>query len=161
MVHFGPLADGVRLEDVLSILEPGDVMTHIYRPANGTTIFDEDGKVAECVRQARARGVILESGCARSHLSFESVRKAFADNFPPDIISTDMVGYTFYWKPSGWLMLKMSIYLNAGMSLADIVRAVTYIARQACTASWTRRGPWSPASPPTLPSPGGGPPLSS
>lgn len=125
MVHFGPLAEDISLADVLSLLDAGDVITHIYRPANGTTIFDADGKVADCARQARRRGVIFESGCARSHLSFDSVRKAFADDFPPEIISSDMIGKTFYWKPSGWLPLKMSIYLEAGMPLYEIIRAVT------------------------------------
>ena len=125
MVHFGPLDKGIALEDVVSLLSEGDVMTHIYRPANGTTIFDEDGKVAECIHAARKRGVVFESGCARSHLSFDSIRKAFADGFPPEIISTDMIGKTFYWEPSGWLPLKMSIYLEAGMPLEEIIRAVT------------------------------------
>lgn len=37
-----------------------------------------------------------------------------------------MVRDTNYWSPSGWLALKMSIYLNAGMSLRDVVKAVTY-----------------------------------
>ena len=126
MVHFGPLDKGIALEDVVSLLSEGDVMTHIYRPANGTTIFDENGKVLDCMKKARERGVIFESGCARGHLSFDSVRKGFAEGFQPDILSTDVVEYTAFKKPSGWLMVKMALYLNAGMSLEQVVRAVTY-----------------------------------
>ena len=126
MVHFGPLAQDVSMEEIMNILEPGDVFTHIYRPDNGTTIFDDSGKVLDCIKAAQRRGVVFESGCARSHCSFVSINKAFADSFPPEIISTDMIGDTFYWKPSGWLPLKMSIYLNMGMELADVVKAVTF-----------------------------------
>lgn len=126
MIHFGDLGETCTLAQALDLLEPGDVFTHIYRPAIGTTIFDEDGRVAECVKKARARGVIFESGCARSHCSFESIRKGFADGFRPDIISTDIVNYTAFYAPSGWLPLKMAIYLEAGMSLEDVVKAVTY-----------------------------------
>lgn len=126
MVHFGPLADDIAVEDVVGLLDPGDVLTHIYRPADGSTIFGGDGRVLDCVKRARERGVVFESGCARSHCSFESVRKAFADHFPPAIISTDMVKYTFYWSPSGWMMLKLSMYLNSGMELSEVVRAASY-----------------------------------
>ncbi len=126
MVHFGPLAEGIQVEDVVGMLEPGDLMTHIYRPANGTTIFDQNGKVLDCMRRARERGVLFESGCARGHLSFDSVRKGFADGFQPDILSTDVVNYTAFKKPSGWLMVKMALYLNAGMTLEQVVKAVTY-----------------------------------
>lgn len=125
MVHFGPLAEEIALADVLDCLDAGDVITHIYRPAKGSTIFDGDGRVLECARQARERGVVFESGCARSHLSFESVRKAFDEGFPPQIISTDLVNYTFFNPPSGWLALKMAIYLNHGMPLGELVKAVT------------------------------------
>jgi dihydroorotase len=125
MVHFGDLGEGISVANVLELLAPGDVFTHIYRPANGTTIFGPDGRVLDCVKQARRRGVIFESGCARSHLSFASIQRAFDDGFAPQIISTDMIGKTFFWKPSGWLPLKMSIYLDYGMPLEEVVRAVT------------------------------------
>ncbi|SBW08611.1 hypothetical protein KL86DPRO_40141 [uncultured delta proteobacterium] len=124
MVHFGNLAEGITLRDVLDRLAPGDVMTHIYR-TNGTTIFDDDGQIAACMVKARERGVIFESGCARMHCSLESIKKAMALGFYPNIISTDLIGATFFWKPSFSLAFKMSIYLNAGMPLADIVKAVT------------------------------------
>lgn len=106
MIHFGDLGDKYTLSDVLNLLEAGDVLTHIYRPAIGTTVF--------------------ESGCARSHCSFESIRKGFADGFCPQIISTDIINQTAFFAPSGWLPLKMSIYLEAGMTLTEVVKAVTH-----------------------------------
>ncbi len=126
MIHFGDLGDKYTLQEALDMLDAGDVFTHIYRPANGTTIFDENGKVCDCVKAARKRGVIFESGCARSHCSFESIRKGFADGFRPDQITTDIVNYTAFYAPSGWLPMKMSIYMEAGMSLEEVVKAVTY-----------------------------------
>ncbi len=125
MVHMGPFAKGITLQDVLDLLDAGDVITHIYRPENGATILDGQGAVQECAKEARVRGVVFDTSCGRSHLSFESARKAFADGFPPQIISTDLVNYTFFWPPSGWLALKMSIYLNLGMPLEAVVKAVT------------------------------------
>ncbi|MDL2210771.1 amidohydrolase family protein, partial [Desulfovibrio sp. OttesenSCG-928-O18] len=112
MIHMGPFAKDVELADVLELLDEGDVITHVYRPENGATILDANGKVQSCAKEARARGVIFESGCGRSHFSLKSARKAFADDFRPQIISTDQVHYTFFYRPSGWLLLKASIYLN-------------------------------------------------
>lgn len=125
MVHLGPFAKDVTLAAVLDLLDEGDVITHIYRPDNGATILNEQGTVQTCAKEARARGVIFDTSCGRSHLSLASLRKAFADGFQPQIISTDLVKKTAFWSPSGWLMLKMSIYLNMGMALTDIVAAVT------------------------------------
>lgn len=126
MIHMGPFAPDVELRDVLDLLDAGDVITHIYRPDNGATILGKDGRVQACAREARERGVVFETGCGRTHLCLESARKAFADGFLPQIISTDQVGYTFFRRPSGWLLLKVSTYLNLGMALEDAVKAVTY-----------------------------------
>lgn len=126
MVHFGPLSPGIHMDDVMDLLGEGDVLTHIYRPSIGTTIFEQTGRVQECVKRTRKRGVLFETGCAVDHLSFDSIQKGFADGFLPDIISTDLVNSTIYRRPTGWLMLKMALYLNAGMPLEQIIRAVTY-----------------------------------
>lgn len=125
MVHFGNLAQGISVEDVVGLLAKGDVLTHIYR-TNGTTIFGEDNKVLSYIQKARERGVVFESGCARAHLSLVNMQKALAQGFTPQIISTDLIGKTFYWRPSFSLMFKMSIYLNAGMPVEEIIKAVTY-----------------------------------
>lgn len=148
MVHFGDLASDISISSILDLLGPNDVFTHIYRSGTGvmifdeqglplesnqeesTTIFDENGKVLDCVKKARKRGVIFESGGARMHCSFESLRKGIADRFLPQIISTDMTGKAYYLKPSGWMVLKMAFYYNFGMSIEDIIRASTYTPAQ-------------------------------
>lgn len=130
MIHFGNLAQGISLEDVLNLMQPGDVITHTMRPPNGTTaagssILGEDGKIQPCVWKARARGVIFDTSCGRAHLSLNTIRQAVSEQFFPQIISTDVVGWSVFLNPTGWLILKMATYLNAGMPLDAVVEAVT------------------------------------
>ena len=53
------------------------------------------------------------------------MQKAFADGFQPDVISTDVVTHSIYRKSVFALPYQMSEFLQIGMSLPDIVKAVT------------------------------------
>lgn len=104
---------------------PGDVYAHIYHGV-GNTAVDQDGKVLQKIKDARARGVIFDSSNGVAHFDFDSAFKAIADGFLPDVISTDCTTKNVY-NPSKVVNLPfiMSKYLNMGMQLADIIKAVT------------------------------------
>lgn len=123
--HYGNLPDGEKMEDFMGAFQPGDIISHMYHPS-GDSIFNPDGSVMECVKEARARGVLFDSCRARVNNSIANMKKGAAAGFFPDIITTDLGRHTLYWKPSYSMFWNMSIFLNLGMSIESIIKAVTY-----------------------------------
>ena len=121
MVHCtGP---EVPMDDILRILQTGDIATHIYH-GHGHTLL-ENG-FDEALR-AQARGVIMDSADADGwHLSFEVLRRGLDAGLAPDVISTDVTGDSIY-SPHGTFTLLMSMArMEAiGMRRMDVLRATT------------------------------------
>lgn len=124
-VHYGDLPSNVTVEELVNALRPGDVLAHVYQN-HGETIFDENGKVLECVKKAKKRGVVIDSCNGRVHWTFEHLKKAFDDNFYPDIISSDLVRVSEYTRPGFSLVHAMCVFSAAGMKTEEILKAVTY-----------------------------------
>lgn len=127
MIHIGDTAS--PLPQILALLRPGDIVTHVYVPANG--ILDERGKVLKDVREARKRGVQFDFGNGlNEHWSWEVAEKALKQDFPPDTISTDLNvpgrADQVYDLPN-----VMSKFLALGMSLHDVIARVTLHASRA------------------------------
>lgn len=123
-VHVAELSADTSIETILDMLRPGDVYTHLYQNL-GPTIFNPDGTVLDCMKAARARGVLFSSGNGGKHWCFENLEKAYADGFYPDFISSDIVDYNCYLRPGFNLLYAMNTSLIAGMKPEDIFRAVT------------------------------------
>lgn len=123
--HYGNLPDGEKMEDFIDAFQAGDIISHMYHPS-GDSIFNQDGSVMECVKEARKRGVLFDSCRARVNSSIANLKKGAAADFFPDIISTDLGRHTLYWKPSYSMFWNMSIFLNIGMPIESIIKAVTY-----------------------------------
>lgn len=111
--------------NILSLLRPGDILCHIYQGDNDKTILDKKGKVAGDVWEGRKRGIIFDCACGRVNYSNKIIRQALDDGFAPDIISTDIIGFSIYGSKIHSLLSVMSQYLGIGMELQEIVRAVT------------------------------------
>ncbi len=58
MIHVGNTA--TPLPQLIEMLRPGDIVTHMYAPENG--ILDANGRVLSQVRAARQRGVLFDFG---------------------------------------------------------------------------------------------------
>jgi dihydroorotase len=87
MVHVGDTAHA--LTEILDLLRPGDIVTHMYAPVNG--ILDARGNVLPQVRQARARGVRFDIGHGlNEHFRFDIAERALSQGFGPDTISSDL-----------------------------------------------------------------------
>ncbi|MBR2742957.1 MAG: amidohydrolase family protein [Clostridia bacterium] len=123
-VHFGPLDEGITVGDILSHLEKGDVFTHVFR--GDSTIFAPDGSVLPEVLEARKRGVIFDTAASVVNMTINCAKQGISQGFLPDIISTDMVRPTQYKRRLGSLIHQASMFLNMGMELPDVIRAVTY-----------------------------------
>ena len=120
MVHIGM---GVPLPDVLRELRPGDIVTHCYQ-GNGDTILGEGGEVIPEVWKARERGVRFDLGHGGGSFRFEVARKAIAQGFSSDVISTDLHAHSLN-SPVHSLPETASKLLNLGIDLPEIVRQTT------------------------------------
>ena len=118
MVHVS--RSPLPLAKILDFLHAGDIVTHPFHgAANGP--LDHQGKVRPEVREAVARGVILDSGCAKVHLDFNVCRAFLEQGVLPDTISTDGVRLDRSYN----LPQVMSMFLGLGMPLEKIIAATT------------------------------------
>src|SRR5882672_4344334 len=87
MIHMGQTVSS--LADILAVLKPGDIVTHMYAPPpNG--IFDDAGKLKPEVAAARKRGIWFDFGNGRvDHWTWAIAEHAMQERVFPDTFSTD------------------------------------------------------------------------
>ena len=105
--------------EVVDMLRPGDILTHCYRP-DPNSALGEDGKILPAVRAARERGVLFDIAHGMGAFGYESAEAALEDNFPPDLISSD-VHVISVEGPAFDLLHTMSKLFNCGLPLADVI----------------------------------------
>lgn len=123
--HYDNLPDDVSVCDMMALFRPGDIVAHVFQ-TKGETIFNSDGSVKECVKNAQHRGVYIDDCHGRVHWSFANLEKALNDGFYPDIISSDIVRVSEYVRPGFSLNYAMSALSAAGMEVEKILKSVTY-----------------------------------
>jgi dihydroorotase len=118
MVHVS--RSPIPLARILSFLAEGDIVTHAFHGSlNGP--LDAAGKVHPEVLQSQQRGIVFDSGCAKVHLNMNVCRAAVEAGFLPTTISSDgtRLGHS-YSLPEA-----MSIFLELGMPLYEVIKAAT------------------------------------
>jgi dihydroorotase len=105
--------------EVVSMLRPGDILTHCYRPAPNSAL-GEDGRILPAILEARDRGVLFDVAHGMGAFGYASVEAALAEGFLPDLISSD-VHVISVEGPGFDLLHTMSKMLNCGVPLTDIV----------------------------------------
>ena len=111
------------LDETLSLLQPGDIITHSYHGKIGGAL-SRHGEALPALREAIDRGVIVDIGHGRSSFSFATCEQAIAEGLPVQTISTDIHrGNIDRYVIS--LARTMSKLMLLGLSLEDVVRAVT------------------------------------
>lgn len=111
--------------DLAECLRPGDIFCHCYQGA-GSTIILEDGSIEPKVLESRKRGVIFDAANGRGNFDLAVARKALAQGFLPDIISSDLTVEKYNQPPySKNLPVVISKYLTLGLSLMEVIRTVT------------------------------------
>ncbi len=104
-------------------LRPGDLSTHCFRaPAPWV---DEQGKLYDYLKRARARGVKFDVGHGGGSFVFRNAVPALQQGFYPDSISTDL----HTGSMNGAMIdmpTTMSKFLAMGMPLPAVVRASTW-----------------------------------
>src|SRR5439155_6630419 len=120
MVHIGETEE--PLPAVLDHLRPGDIVAHCYT-GKPHGILDGDRVLPE-VTAARERGVLFDSAHGKSNLSFDVARRAIAQGFLPDVLSSDTSGRN--WRgPVFDLLTTMSKLMALGVPLTECVYRAT------------------------------------
>jgi dihydroorotase len=92
MVHIGDTEkryDPKVIHPLLSLLEPGDILTHYFTPNPGG-VLDANGKLVPEAREAAARGVWFDTAHGRMNFSFDVGRRIIDQGLLPHCISTDL-----------------------------------------------------------------------
>jgi dihydroorotase len=122
MLHIGNAPPVI--DDVLDMLRPGDIVTHAYHGKVGGVLTYKD-RVLPAFRAAVERGVWVDIGHGQASFSFATCERALAQGMPVHSISSDLhAGNVNRYAIS--LARTMNKLLAVGLSLADVVRAVTF-----------------------------------
>lgn len=116
---------GGEVEEILDILRPGDVYSHAFH-GQGNLIIDENGRILDCVKKAREKGVIFDIANGMAHFAFKVGKPAIAQGFYPDTLSTDINNAHLYQEPTFSLPYVMGKFLSMGMPLTEVIDSVTY-----------------------------------
>jgi dihydroorotase len=107
----------------LPLLRAGDIVTHLYHPSPGG-LLDRKGRIRSEYREARERGVLMETGLDRWHTDFEVMKRGMGQGFWPDIISTDVTRINVEPLVRDVLFTASKI-MAAGLPLAEALAAMT------------------------------------
>lgn len=121
MVHIGNAPPVV--EDVLDLLEEGDIVTHCWHGKYGG-LLGRDKKPLPATLEAVARGVKFDLGHGSASFAFDTARHALDAGLPLHAISTDLHGGCLHGPvyDMGTTMAKM---LHLGVSLPEVIRLST------------------------------------
>ena len=118
------------LGEVIKMLRPGDILTHMYQNV-GYTLLNNQGRVLEEAYRARERGVIFEAADARAHFSFEVSEQAIKEGFLPDIIATDLTQFSMFQRPTAFnLAMQISKYAYLGMDIYEVIKRCSQMPAQ-------------------------------
>jgi dihydroorotase len=120
MVH---IAQGPPLAEILSLLRPGDVVTHCFQ-GRGEPVVDPQGGLLPAAREARERGVVMDVGHGGGSFRWEVGEAALDRGYLPDVISTDLHTYNRY-GPVYDLPTTLSKFLHLGLTLDQVIERAT------------------------------------
>jgi dihydroorotase len=129
MIHMGDTLS--PLSEILALLKPGDIVTHMYAPPPHG-IFDESGRVLPEVLAARKRGIWFDIGNGRvAHITWAEAERGLKQKFVPDTISSDWTDagrtdqvFDFPNVLSKFLVIGMPLDQVIAMGTTNAARAV-------------------------------------
>jgi dihydroorotase len=127
MAHVGEAPPTYR--EVVSLLRPGDVLTHAFRPFPNAPVGAQ-GSIWPEVRAARERGVLFDIGHGMGSFAFKTARGMLANGFLPDTISSD-IHLLCIDGPAFDQVTTLSKFLCLGVPLPEVLRRSTVNAAMA------------------------------
>ncbi|MBO0731486.1 MAG: amidohydrolase family protein, partial [Acidimicrobiaceae bacterium] len=130
MVHLGrfPHTPTITPTALLDALRPGDILTHAFRGASG--LVGPDGRVVRALRDAVARGVILDMGHSATDFRFREARYLLDQGYPPVTASTDLNRFNVD-GPVFSYMENLTKLLALGLTVPEVVAVATTNAARA------------------------------
>ncbi len=110
-------------QEMLSLLDKGDIMSHVFTGRTGSVIKD-NGNVLSELWKAKQRGVVLDVAVGRGNWSSEIAKRGLGQGILPDTISTDLSSNSAN-GPVFSLPVTMSKFLALGLSLNQAVEMTT------------------------------------
>ena len=119
----------VSMAELLECLAEGDLLTHAFHGGNNNASEDN----FESMKQAQARGVIIDTGfAAYVHTDFAVFQGGIRAGMIPNTVSTDITKSSAYIRGGRYgLTMCMSMARHMGMGEEEIFRAVTSNAARA------------------------------
>jgi dihydroorotase len=117
MTHIGTAPPSYA--DVVSMLRPGDILTHCFRP-DPNSALGSDGNLLPEVLAARERGVLFDIAHGMGAFGYATAEAALGNGFKPDLISSD-VHVIAVEGPGFDLLHTMSKLLNCGLTLPEVI----------------------------------------
>ena len=134
MMHIGDIGPKDQIptspevtRQALSMLEPGDIITHVLSPLTGASL-DPEGKLFPELKEAQERGVILDPSYGDFNFGWERAEAVMSQGLIPDTIGTDIEiqsGVGMRAVSTRGLLEYMAFFLNLGFSLEDVIRMTT------------------------------------
>jgi dihydroorotase len=142
IVHIGEAPP--TLDEILDILDPGDVITHCFTGKITTSIARHEPYFRRIETMAR-EGLILDVGHGQGSFHYPTARHAIEHGLLPGTISTDLhIGNI--WGPVWDLPTTMSKLVTMGMAVEDVVERVTVApSRFLGLEDWGRAAAGAPA----------------
>lgn len=88
MVHIGSAPP--ELEDILNLLDKGDVLTHCFNGKENGIVDRKLDKVKSFVQQAKDKGIIFDIGHGTDSFNFHVATLAMREGIKADAVSTDI-----------------------------------------------------------------------
>ncbi len=126
MVHIGDTEkryDPSVIRELLPLLEPGDIVTHLFT-ANPGGVLDAHGKLVPEARELMDRGVWLDAAHGRLNFGFDVARRVLDQGLRPHCISTDLT-IPGRLQTVHSLVEMMARFLGLGFSLDEVVAMCT------------------------------------
>ena len=122
MIHMGQTVS--PLPKLITLLKPGDIVTHMFAPPPNS-IIDDAGHILPEVMAARRRGVWFDLGNGRTgHLRWDTAESVLKAGFLPDTFSTDWTAEARTAQVIDFENV-MSKFLMLGMTLDQVIARAT------------------------------------
>ncbi len=124
MVHLGrfPHTPTITPAALLDALRPGDIITHAFRGAGG--LLGPDGRPTPQLREAVARGVLLDMGHSATDFRFSEARRLMDHGYRPFTASTDLNVFNVGGPVFSYLE-NLTKLLALGCTLPEVVEVAT------------------------------------
>jgi dihydroorotase len=126
MVHIGDTTkryDPNVIRELLPLLEPGDIVTHLFT-ANPGGVLDANGKLVPEAKELADRGVWLDTAHGRMNFGFNVGRRVLDQGVVPHCISTDLT-IPGRLNTVHSMVEIMARFLGMGFSLEQVIAMCT------------------------------------